>query len=378
MRTQKKVLMLHGSSDLYGASKIFLESVRAILQNGHQVIVVLSEDGPLVEFLMAYGIKVHLFKLGIIRRKYFNPPGIFNRILCIRKAKILLEEIIKTEGITHLYSNTSAVLVGAFVRRSSKVIHIWHLHEILLQPTWFVKILGYLIRKKADRVIVVSQAVKEHWQKFMPTQHINLVYNGISYEPYLNSKAAELTFVPKDKLLIGMIGRVNHWKGQGYFLDIAKELLHTNKSLHFVLAGDAFPGTEQMVTELEERIKNEGLSENVSFLGFRDDIPELLQRMDIFVLPSILPDPFPTVILEAMASAKPVVATRHGGACEMLIDGQTGYLIPWEDAKESAKLILNLIHDAQLRAEMGKKGRLRVLQSFSKEAFCQNFLAAIV
>ncbi len=376
MNAFKKVLMLHGSSDLYGASKIFLESVLALKQNDIEVLVVLSEDGPLVDLLTSKGINVQLFKLGILRRKYFNPSGLLNRIKAILKAKKKLEAIIATEGITHLYSNTSAVLVGAFIKRSPKVIHIWHLHEILLQPLWFVKALGYLIRKKADQVIVVSQAVKDHWQQYILPNKINLVYNGIPYEPYLTAKAADL-LIGKDKLLIGMIGRVNHWKGQDYFIDIAKELLRNNKSIHFILAGDAFPGTEHMVGDLIVRIDQENLSENVTYLGFRNDIPELLQCLDIFVLPSILPDPFPTVILEAMAAAKPVVATQHGGACEMVLDSETGYLIPWDDVNASAKVIQRLIDNAEIRLEMGEKGRNRVLNTFSKEAFRQNFLATI-
>ena len=111
------------------------------------------------------------------------------------------------------------------------------------------------------------------------------------------------------------------------------------------------------------------MESKVSYLGFRKDIPELMAAMDIFVLPSILPDSFPTVILEAMAAGKPVVATLSGGASEMLEDGKSGFLIPIGDVKKGVEAISQLIESEDLRLEMGKAGRVRVLEEFSLESF---------
>jgi glycosyltransferase involved in cell wall biosynthesis len=125
---------------------------------------------------------------------------------------------------------------------------------------------------------------------------------------------------------------------------------------------------------MEEKIKNSGLQTHVSYLGFRRDIPEILQALDIFVLPSILPDPFPTVILEAMASGKPVVATAQGGAKEMIVKGETGFLIPWDNAGSASEAISDLVNKKEMREKMGEKGRSRVLEKFSPEAFQRNFI----
>ena len=96
--------------------------------------------------------------------------------------------------------------------------------------------------------------------------------------------------------------------------------------------------------------------------------------LDILVLPSILPDSFPTVILEAMAAAKPVVATAHGGAIEMIVEGETGFLVPWDNAEAAAKPISELVENNVMRKEMGEIGRSRVLDKFSPEAFQRNFI----
>jgi glycosyltransferase involved in cell wall biosynthesis len=370
------ILMLHGSSDLYGASKIFLQSAAALQAAGHRVTVVLSEDGPLVQALRHKGLEVHIHKLGILRRKYFNLPGLVNRVLAVRKAQVFLEKLGREKRITHLYSNTSAVLVGAMVARRIGAKHIWHLHEILVQPAWFAKLMGKVVGKSADTVLAVSQAVKDHWQPYMDQSKIHLLYNGIDYQAYLQKYPDALRDlnIPEKRLRIGMIGRINNWKGQGYFLEIVAKLLAENPNLHFIIAGDAFPGMENLVEEMLQKIKDLGLEKNVSYLGFREDIPALMQSLDLFVLPSILPDPFPTVILEAMASGKPVAATAHGGACEMLQHDETGILIPWNDADKAARLIQSLLENPEKMALMGEKGRKRVLEKFSTEAFERRFV----
>jgi glycosyltransferase involved in cell wall biosynthesis len=94
-----------------------------------------------------------------------------------------------------------------------------------------------------------------------------------------------------------------------------------------------------------------------------------MAALDVFVLPSILPDSFPTVILEAMTAGKPVVATRSGGASEMVLEGETGFLIPIENIEKGIEALEKLIQDTELRQRFGKAGRKRVLDVYSLEAF---------
>lgn len=374
----KSVLMLHSSSDLYGASRILLHSVEFLHQEGYKVYVALSEEGPLAEALKKIGAEVIIQRLGVLRRKYFNPKGLLNRTQVLWQAKKALKHLILEKNIDIIYSNTSAVLVGAWLAKSTKKRHIFHLHEIIVSPAWLGKFLGVLINKTADQVIVVSQAVYDNWKDKIEEKKLHLIYNGLDYSPFIHgSKSIRHQIAPLEegKIWIGMIGRVSHWKGQGYFLDIAKILSEKFPNIHFIIAGDAFPGTEHLLLEMQEKIQNLGLEDKVSYLGFRSDVADILQSLDIFVLPSTLPDPLPTVVLEAMASAKPVVATAHGGACEMVKAGETGLLIPWNDAVFSAQEIAQLIENPSKRTAMGQEGRKRVMEMFSKESFRLKFIA---
>ena|SRR5690554_458365 len=370
----QRILMLHSSSDMYGASKIFYITVLLLRDAGHVVHVVLSEEGSLADQLRKEGVEVSILRLGILRRKYFTPQGLFNRLSVLKKAHRSLVDLVKQKRISHIYSNTTAVLVGAWVANELKIFHTWHIHEIIAQPKWLGWILGKMVGRYADQVIVVSDAVKCFWQPFMANKELTVVYNGIDYAPYIDPPSSlrkELS-IPEEIVLVGMIGRISHWKGQAYFLEMAKLLSLSHQRLAFVIAGDAFPGSEYLVAEMQQKIAALGLEENVFTLGFRTDVPEIMAALDVFVLPSIQPDPLPTVILEAMASGKPVVATSHGGAREMIKENETGYLIPWDNAPKAAEIILPLVKDAALRQEMGRNGRRRVLQHFSLEAFRRN------
>lgn len=374
----KSVLMLHSSSDLYGASRILLYSVDFLQQEGYKIYVAISEEGPLAIELRKIGAEVVIQRLGILRRKYFNPLGLINRAWVLWNAHSALKKLIQEKKIETIYSNTSAVLVGSWLAQSTDIRHIFHLHEIIVHPSWLRKFLGRIIQKTADQVIVVSQAVYNNWKGSIDESKMHLIYNGLDYTPFIEESHCireQLLPKQKDKIWIGMIGRVSHWKGQGYFLEMAKIVSEKHPQTHFLIAGDAFPGTEYLLEEMLKKIEDLGLKDKVSYLGFRPDVANLLKSLDIFVLPSILPDPLPTVILEAMASAKPVIATAHGGACEMLIQGETGLLIPWDKAQSGAEMIESLVENEELRTSMGKAGRNRVLENFSKEAFRKKFMA---
>lgn len=373
-----KILLLHSSSDEYGASKILLGTVRLLNREGHTTLVILSEPGPLVASLEAAGAKVIIEKLGILRRKYLTPGGMINRFLTIRRASQQIQSLIRIENISLVFSNTTGVLAGALAARSCGIRHIWHLHEIIEHPMLFKKMIGWFLRRYADDIIAVSAAVKNSWKEVVPEEKITVIHNGIDYSPYLEqtSHLREELSLPPSTLVIGMAGRVHFWKGQSYFISIAAILHRHNPELRFLLVGDAFPGYEYLYEEMKQQIQSLGLSEVVQWLGYRRDMPAFMQTIDLLVLPSQLPDPFPTVILEAMASGKPVIATHFGGAVEMIAPGITGDLIPPDQPEKAASIIGNWLESNRLQ-QAGAAARTRVLAHFSLAAWEQKMLSVI-
>lgn len=371
-----KLLMTHSSSDLYGSGKIFLKTALYLKEQGYQPYVVLSSDGAMVPALREAGIEVHFIRLGILRRKYFSLPGVFNRAYVMLQAGLKMSRLIKKNQIDLIYTQSSGAIVSALVKILTGKPHIWHVLEITLKPRFLVKFTGFLLQRYSNILMVASQEVADHWKKYAPKADIRVIYNGVD--------AATLKHVngPKEdrsgeKMTIGMIGRVHFWKGQDYFLDIAAELLKTNDNLKFIMAGDAFPGYEYLYDEIEARKKKHKIEEHVIDLGYVDDPRKFFDQIDIFVLPSIQPDPFPTTLLEAMVLEKPTIGTNHGGAKEMILDGQTGYLIPWDDPFTSAQKIQTLIDSPELRKSFGVSGSERVRALFTEENYNKGVLGLV-
>lgn len=373
MSKTRNVLFLQSSSELYGSGKIIFQVLRIYREEGFNPVVVLTGEGPLADLLVQDGFTVRIQNLGILRRKYVNFKGLINRFDKKLKAYKYLDKLHQKYDFELVYSNTLAVIVGSYWAQKNNLPHIWHIHEILFGPKPLVKLLRAMLDKGTPEPIVVSEAVKSHWGGMLKNSKPEVIHNGIPYQEYLkpDSKAKSDLNIPVDKLVITMIGRINPGKGQLFFLAMAKEILKTYPQCHFVLVGDPFPGYESIHEEIKSVISEGDFSGHVTDLGFRKDIPTILSATDIFVLPSILPDSFPTVILEAMASALPVVATRSGGAEEMVSEGETGYLIPIEDVEMGKIALEKLILNDQLRESMGEAAREKVLREYSFEQFSE-------
>ena len=355
----KNILFLHSSSDLYGASRIFLQIVENTIRQGDRAVVVLSEDGPLAEELRAKGAELHLFKLGILRRRYMNPWGVFNRLYYLYKAYKKLHSIIQLENIDLVYSNGTSVLIGAITCSRTKTPHIWHIHEIMTPPWPIRQVQVALMDQVSSIQIAVSKAAEKHWKSLVKKpEKIHQLYNGVDLAHYASVKS------PSGKLCIGMIGRVNNWKGQPYFLEIAKEL---GTAYTYVMAGDPYPGYEYLIAKNESYRKK--LNVEVHNLGYVADNRDFFNQINVMLLPSILPDPLPTVILEAMAAGKPVIATLQGGALDMVKEGETGCFIPINEPKKAAEKIRAILQNDSLIQEMSINARKRAAEYYSLERF---------
>ena len=399
-----RILLLHSSSDNYGASKIFLQIVRILKQHGHLPVVVLSNNGNLVNELNSLGVDVHIINLAIIRRKYFNVKGIWNRYKKWKAAIPQLEYIITTHQIDTIYSNTAAVLIGGYLAHKKNIKHIWHLHEIIERPVFMHRFLAYCLRKWADKIIVVSKAVEANWQDALPTSksdNLNRdlkpkmfqVYNGIlpvpTYETIPNTdfkNFKQSIGLPDNALVIGMAARIHFWKGQSYFIEIARELLkraagkesttanYITTPLYFIIAGDPFPGYEHLQSEMEQLIQQYQLSERIFYIGLVKEMDLFYKSIDLLILPSQQPDPLPTVVLEAMQYSIPVVATAQGGALEMVMENETGIFIPLDNVSLAVDKIEKIVAPSVLKS-LGSAGKKRVDTYFSASAFEKNMIA---
>lgn len=378
--------MLHSTSDLYGASKIFLQTAGIFKEEGANVYAFLSEAGPLSEALENIGVEVHILRLGILRRKYINISGILNRAYFTLNAAMKLSRFIKATSIDLVFNNAASVFAGVIAARWTNRKHVWHIHEIIQHPKPFAKLLSNLMSNQSNLNIFVSDATYRHWvdtnrsiEKKQKAVRIRYGLNTIPRSNQTQKTSNENIWnipVNNDKIIIGMIGRINHWKGQVYFIEIANELLKKNKQLHFILAGDPFPGYEYILQQMKDKIQEFGIGEHITDLGFQKNNVPFFQFIDLLIVPSTLPDPLPNVVLEAMSHAKPVAGTSHGGIVEMILDQKSGIHLPIQDPSAAAEKISKIL-DKQVLKNMGKRGFEYLEREFAPERYKSLILSSI-
>jgi sugar transferase (PEP-CTERM/EpsH1 system associated) len=163
---------------------------------------------------------------------------------------------------------------------------------------------------------------------------------------------------------VGFIGSIISSKGVHIFLKAASEMIKTSPGVQFVVVGD-LETDPHYSRKVREFAKLTNLEPKVKFVGFQDDIPQILSLLDIVVVPSRRPDPWPNVVIEAMAKAKPVVASATGGILESVRDGETGFLFPPGDWESLHKILLSLLQDEKLRRRIGATAQKHISEKFS-------------
>jgi glycosyltransferase involved in cell wall biosynthesis len=374
-----QILFAHAGAELYGADRILLELVQGLRASGHGVQVVLPGPGPLHTELAALGVATHQKNLGVLRRRYFTPLGLLNRLCRLVAAVRFMRRLIREHHISVVHSNTTAVFSGVLAARLSGVPHVWHVHEITTRPRWFACAVAACVGWLSQRAVFVSEATRDHMCALSGRVRAKavVIHNGIDTQRALSGQPgvvrAECGFGPQ-QLVVGMVGRINWWKGQGKLLECAALLLPQQPELRFLMVGGTYDGDNRARDELLAGIERQHLQGRVVVQDFRPDVGSVLADIDIFVLPSTEPDPFPTVVLEAMAAGKPIVAFAHGGVCEMVQDGVSGLLCEPGSAPAMSRAIASLASDAVRRQAMGQAARQRLQTQFAREVFVQRFV----
>ena len=374
----KRILYLHAGAEMYGADKILLELIKGLDSKEFEAHVILPNDGVLVEALRQVGAKVSVLDYPILRRKYFNPKGILEYLKSYRRYSQKIAQYVRGNGIDLVHNNTTAVLEGVYLKRKVKLPLIWHVHEIIVKPKAISDFINFLMGRYADKIVTVSQAVASHVNQspFIKEDQVQVIYNGVDnavYHPMQASTVRERFAIPEESLVIGMVGRVNAWKGQGDFLEAVTPILEQNPNSIAFLAGSAFSGEEWRVEELESTIAKSSVASQIKRVDYYEHTTELYNMFDIFVLPSTNPDPLPTVVLEAMACGKPVVGYRHGGVCEMVDEGTNGLLATPNQPAELSKAIQELADNTEKREQFGKASVQRQKELFSLQSYIRNF-----
>jgi glycosyltransferase involved in cell wall biosynthesis len=265
----------------------------------------------------------------------------------------------------HLFRST---LVAAPLARAlgvGRVVETYHGREAWRRgPLKGTFVVDRLVTRCVDRVIAVSAAARDFLvqTKRIPREKVVVVPNGRDlsrFQPGLEGSSIRSDFgLRPDQPVLGIVGRLEPQKGHALALRALRRVVDVRPDVTLLIVGDG--SLRDSLHGLTEEL---GLGSHVRFVGYRSDVPSVLNSVDMLVLPSLY-EGMPLTAIEAMAMARPVVATRVDGTAEVVDDGVTGRLVPVGDTEALADAILSLLMQPELAASYGSAGRQRALAHF--------------
>ncbi|AFQ51177.1 glycosyltransferase family 4 protein [Burkholderia cepacia] len=367
-------LVLDQSGVLGGAELSLLEIMKHMRANAD---VLLFDDGPFRAALDEIGARVDVLDQGAlagVRKQGGVSAG------ALRQLFALVRDVARRARRAEvIYANTQrAMVVAALAGRLARKPVVWHLRDIVSDDHFGSKQLmaiKYCARFGVTRVIANSDASAQAFRAltgFTP-QHVDVVFNGISAEPFdalehTSQAALRARFgLPEHAWLVGSFSRLAHWKGQHLLLEAAAR----HPDMHVVLVGAPLFGEDEYAAQLHEIAARHGMNERVHFLGFQRDVAACMMAVDVVAHTSITPEPFGRVIVEGMLAQRPVVAARAGGVVEIIEDGENGLLCEPGDAAALADALGALKHDAALRERLVASGRATAVRRFGTETYVE-------
>ena len=364
-----RVLHLIDSAGLYGAERVILNLSEELRRTRFDSIIGTLEDGPSSgQELKAVARERGIPTLSIPLKDRLNPANICIVGKHLRNHQI---DIVHSHG----YKPT---LLGYLPSRCLKIpliatCHLWAKEDWKLR-IYFV--FESVVLKALPVVIGVSEEICDQIAlKGVKKERIKLILNGIDLANYprFNEQSKQTLKdslnIQEGEFVIGSVGRLTNQKAHHFLIDAVKRLKAQNVSIKCLIAGD---GNRRQ--ELEEKIRIMGLSSHIQLLGFRKDVIEILDLMDVFVLTSI-DEGLPMALLEAMARAKPVVSTPVGGIDRVIRHGENCLLYAAGDVERLVGSILQIKNNHGMGVGLGRAAYETVMLDFSSKAMAEKYMA---
>ena len=352
------ILYLNHTVEIGGAEISLLLLLRNLDKQCFHPIVVLPCSGPLQDRLASSGIETVTMPLDKIDTRNFLPylRTVYRLTKFMRQLSIGLVHC--NMDICNQYAFIAAKLNGLPL--------ICHTRNILSKRAFRRMFLRW-----ANVLIANSRAVADSYAQYVSKdQRVEIIYNGVDIEQFRPERGCSSRSrfnISDDEVVIGQIVQITPNKGQDIFIRALAKIIPTHPNVRALIIGDTvIDDSKWFLEDLKQLVQELGLADKVIFTGFVEDIAEVYRCLDLVVLPSRL-EGFGRTLIEGMAMAKPVVATNSGGPREIVVEGETGLLVPYGDSDALAAAILRIVNDPQLAKEFGANGRQRVEEQFSIE-----------
>lgn len=361
-----RVAFCHYTADVCGGSdRSLFDLVSHLPRDRFEPAVILKNGDPMAEEYREAGIEVVQTPM-VPPRRALEPKKLLLFFAMYWPTVFRITSAIKKFRADIVHVNTSYNVQGPVAAWLARKPLVWHVREIG-EGRLIDNILHWLPRILAARTVAISSAVAETLTNCGP--RLRTIVNGIDLSEYENRPdPAELRRelgITQEQPLVVTIGRLETWKGQHVFIEAIPEILREYPNARFAIVGGPAVNKPEYEANLKSRCRELGIEQSVLFTGIRKDVPRILAASDVLVLPTATAEPFGRTVVEAMAAECPVVATAAGGPLDIVVDGETGWLIPTNNAEAIAEKVNHLLSHPEVAAQMGVKGRRRAFEEFS-------------
>lgn len=357
-----KILYSCLSKSWGGMEMVTLTGIKQLLNNNIQVELLCADESRLQIEANNLGIIIHPIK----SIKILNPFSILKTTSILRSGKF---DMIHSHASKDLW-----FIVPALKILGSKIPLVFtkHVGSFIIKKD----ALHNLLYNRITTAIAISSVIKKNLldTTALTQDKIKIIFNGVDLTKFDKNKAdrnklrSELN-ISDDIILIGMTARFSPGKGHEEFLSSANELNKKFSNLHFVIVGEASHGEDEYSNKIKQLAGNYKLN-NLTFSGYRSDMPDVLAAIDIFIFPSHA-EAFGVALIEAMALAKPSVSAGSDGVLDITIDGETGLFFKPRDSNDLTEKLTILISDPEKRKILSNNAEKRVKEVFDLELITQ-------
>lgn len=362
--------------ELAGAQEVVRTLVDYLQDENCTLTVGSFLDGPLRPKIEALGVPVILFD-----RPRYDVINLPMFLLEMRRIRQALTDVVEQYQIdlvqTHLLEVLDFVTLSLRQRTSVRAV-LWTVHNVEILPSMPSRLLPakrlvyrQLYRhygRQVDGFLAVSEEVRQAIINELGTTvqpKIFTINNGVDVRRYqqaeeLTSLRAALGLDEQARLII-TVGRLTEQKGQTYLIDAAPQIIETHPETHFLIVGEG-----ELRSSLLAQVIKTGYTKHFHFLGNRQDVPNLLATAELFVLPSLW-EGLSIALLEAMAAGKPIVATAVAGTNQVMLNHQTGLIVPPTDSPALAQAICQLLAQPDQAQMMGQAAQQQVITHYSAQ-----------
>jgi len=385
-KTQPRILYIHHGYGIGGATLSLLYLIQQLDHSRYDPTVVCIYDGPAAQRLREANIRVvtgagidHFSHTIAGAYSLRRPDVLLRKTLRFWPSVLRTERVVRELKADLVHLNTSGLPASAICAKRAGVPVVWHIREPLHH--------GYLglrralfrrtIHRYADRVIAICQ---DNARQLIPSDRIRVIYNFVDFalfDRHLSGAPVrrELGLKPAAQIVL-MLGGVAIPKGTSPFVQALPLVRRHLPDIHFVIAGSA-PAMESgwrgrlsriqtYYRHIRQFIAAHDLEGCLHFVGVRQDVPQLLAACDLLVFPSTVPH-FARPIIEAGAMSKPVVASNLGGPDELVVQGETGLLVPHNDPSALSEAIVEILSRPEKAQSMGNAGYERARRLYDAQ-----------